>query len=677
MLNTHTKCKTCESLLDELVEKSTNGLVQCPYCSNIWTIPKKESSPGTVSFLRTGEHELDICKFDDAYSAYEKAAELDKDEPEAYLGMALAQFKVQYLKDEVNNCLQPICHEVTDKNISDDRNYLLACMKATAAQQEEYEKRAKDIDYIQGEFSKLEKAGLDYNCFICVKVTDENGNRTEDSKDADYIYHLLKDKGYKPFYSEYEIRNKQGADYEAHILYALYKSECMLVICRDESYLHTKWVKNEYTRFLKLVNDEEKESDSITFVFNEKAIEKLPGKNGKIQGIDFSRRSADGQIIEFVENHTPEAKRRREEAALAKIREEEERKKRFQRESEELFSIREKVKNLSSSGNATVDSLLTRATQYLNYGDFANAEKYFNLVLDASPENADAWWGLFLCDYSINHEDKLINRLSYDTMKSISNNRNYQSAVKFAPDNSRFIKFRKKVCDFAKGTISRCSEERDANQVQISHLNSENEKLIQESKLLETKKAELEKDISSLNKPKGYIYRSGKIGRCVILTGFLSCVFMLAFYFLSVWSLNKAPWQNLWGNILFFIPECDFKHKILFEAVDGGINFFGILMSACFTVVVMIISAVVFKILYSISNATQKSIKKISDEQLKNYEMKLRNFQSQIDESNSKYESCMSEIKSNSELIKKLNTENTKLSDMNSFYTNFISSNII
>ena len=81
------KCKTCEAQLTALAEEAQNGLVTCPYCKNVWTIPKKETSPAALSFLRMGEHDLDTCKFEDALSAYQKAAELDKEESEAYFGM--------------------------------------------------------------------------------------------------------------------------------------------------------------------------------------------------------------------------------------------------------------------------------------------------------------------------------------------------------------------------------------------------------------------------------------------------------------------------------------------------------------------------------------------------------------------------------------------------------------
>ena len=352
------RCKTCESPLDGFIENAVGGVVECPYCYNKWTIPKRETSPAALTSIRIGEHNLDTGKFDDAYTAYKKAAEIDSTEPEAYFGMALAEFKVQYLKDVSGDKprLQPVCHEISDKQFSDDGNYMRAYMKATDSQRKEYERKAQEIDYILKEFYKLKQSGLDYDCFICVKVSDGNGGKTEDSKDADYIYRLLKDKGYKPFYSEYEIRNKQGADYEAHILYALYTSECMLVVCRDKAYLQTPWVKNEYTRFLKLVNDEEKESDSITFVFYENAIEKLPGRAGKLQGIDFSRRSADGQIVDFVENHTPEARQRRKDAATAKLREQE-------AQANRLKELEEKLARMQSNSygaDFSYDELLER-----------------------------------------------------------------------------------------------------------------------------------------------------------------------------------------------------------------------------------------------------------------------------------------------------------------------------
>ncbi|MCH5142787.1 MAG: ribosomal protein L7/L12 [Clostridiales bacterium] len=452
----NTICKSCGAPLD--LNKAVNGVVTCIYCGNPYTLPKQGASPEVLSFLRMGEHDLDTCKFEEAFSAYKKASELDGSEPEAYFGMALSEFKVQYLRDVSGEKpkLQPICHEITDKKFTDNANYMRACLKATDKQRAEYERKAQEIDYILGEFYKLKQSGLDYDCFICVKVTGDSG-KTEDSKDADYIYRMLQQKGYKPFYSEYEIRNKQGADYEAHILYALHSSECMLVVCRDESYLQTPWVKNEYTRFLKLVNDDEKESDSITVVFNGKPIERLPGKRGKLQGINFALRESDGLIVDFVENHTPEARakkslaekaeKEKEAAILKEIEKQKEAQREFEeRQREAQRALEERIKNIkatssSAKGNdsASVNSLLLRANQFLSGGEFDNAIGYYNKVLDIDPESAEAWLGLLLSTSKIKTYQEFLNGKSSQQIQQIFANKHYKMAKQYANGSTKTV----------------------------------------------------------------------------------------------------------------------------------------------------------------------------------------------------------------------------------------------
>ena len=172
------KCKNCGAELNIGVVE--NGVIECEYCFSKFTVHKKDVSPTALSFLRQGEHDLDTCKFDEAYTAYAKAAEYDKEEPEAYWGMALAGFRVQYLKDHVKNCLQPICHEISEERFADNNNYKNALKYATEKQRAEYIRKAEEIDAIREEFYRLQGTGLDYDCFICVKVTEESGEETRD-----------------------------------------------------------------------------------------------------------------------------------------------------------------------------------------------------------------------------------------------------------------------------------------------------------------------------------------------------------------------------------------------------------------------------------------------------------------------------------------------------------------
>ena len=129
------RCKQCGAPLD--IRKAVGSVLECENCGTTHTL-SRSTDASAVAYLQIGEHELDVCRFDDARDAYAKAASIDKNESEAYFGMALSEFKVQYLKDTVENRLQPICHEVKDNKFVDNRNYQKALELATPAQREVY-----------------------------------------------------------------------------------------------------------------------------------------------------------------------------------------------------------------------------------------------------------------------------------------------------------------------------------------------------------------------------------------------------------------------------------------------------------------------------------------------------------------------------------------------------------
>ena len=439
------RCKTCDAVLD--LSAAKNGVIECAFCHNTYTVPKEEARNDTRELLAIASHELDTCSFDRAYTAYSKAAELDASEPEAYFGMALATFKVQYLKDANRKHLQPICHDVGEERLADDKNYKKALSLATAAQKKIYTARAEEIDGVRKEFGRLRDRGVHYDCFICVKVTDKDdkGNQinTQDSYEALKLYNHLKKRGYSPFYSEEEIRGKAGAEYEATILYALYTAECMLVVCSNDEYLQTPWVKNEYTRFMELINDERKDSDSITIVFCGKPIERLPGKRALIQGVNLSNADAYTSIEDFVESHTPQAKKLRAQAAKEKARQEEEIRRQIEEQKKAQRELEEKLKNIqtmsvaaaptqSAGASATVSSLLIRAKQEKKDGNTARAREYYEKVIDADPQNGEAWWGMFLLDMNAADGKAVLSRMDYKLHDDVIGNRNYRNACEYA-----------------------------------------------------------------------------------------------------------------------------------------------------------------------------------------------------------------------------------------------------
>lgn len=439
-------CKTCGSLLNEEARQSTDGLVTCPYCHNVWTIPRKETASAALQFLQLGEHELDICRFDDAYSAYQKAAEIDPQEPEAYFGMALAEFKVQYLKDETSEFsrLQPICHEISDKNFMDNKNFQSALKYASNVQKTEYLRRAQEIVKIRLEFLKLKESGLDYDCFICVKVSGENGETTQDSHEALKLYHYLKDKGYMPFYSEEEARGRSGANYEALILYALYSSECMLILCTNEEYLKTKWVKNEYVRFSKMMSRDMKEADSLTFVFKGTPIERLPGRDEKIQGIDLSKPDAYSRIEEYVSSFKPiaiggEVEIKRKEYTGGGYK---------KKPTKRQGVVKRELSITSGEVSISDKSKLKVANDFILRRDFTNAIKFLNNILRINQSDSEAYYLKFLAEHSCTNE------IEYISKTDPIDYADFEKAIGYAGDKKRADEF----YDFLYRHVENCKD---------------------------------------------------------------------------------------------------------------------------------------------------------------------------------------------------------------------------
>ena len=340
------QCAGCTAPLDEVIVEK--GVHRCPFCGFVNILPKTEQTSEVNHQLYNGDSELRDYDFERAYSAYARAAELDEKESKAYFGMALAKNKIKYIKDIVNNRWQAICCEVSDKKFSEDKNYLRALEYATEEQRAEYVARAEEIDYIREKFAELEKSGLSYDTFLCVKVSDENGGFTQDSVWAGKLYDSIKKAGMKPFYSEKEIGDRMGEDYEALILYALYTSKSMIIVCSNEDYLRTPWVQNEYTRYHSMLTADDKAKNSIMIAFAGDIIERIPSVPGKIQGADLHSFDASQKINEFVSKHANAEERARKKAE-EKAKAEAERKAKEEAEAQEREAQRAEIEELKKA----------------------------------------------------------------------------------------------------------------------------------------------------------------------------------------------------------------------------------------------------------------------------------------------------------------------------------------
>ena len=431
------KCKSCQGDLDP--NTAVGGVIECKFCGNKFTLPKSESNNEILESLRDAERELDRGHFEEAFQTYQRVSQESENEPEAYFGMAIANAKVQYLNSlredeetgEPKKCLQPICYDIIDKKFTDDRNYKKALELATPDQKKVYIEKGKEIDDIRKKFNELKSSGVSYDCFICTKVSEiDNKNRhTEDCYDAEQLYSSIKEAGYNPFFSEKVLKKGLGVDYEAYILYALYSSPCMIIVCNDESYLRTPWVQNEYTRFLQMIKNEEKHLNSITFAFkNGHIIEKLPGVSGKIQGVAIDSYGAKDQIIDFVSrfsearNRIPDINRKeygKISAAKKNVIEQQIKKRELKIEKRGV---------VTASDQANFDTI----QNFLDQSDFETARSMAKKLIQQNPKLSEAYWFLWLADAETKDTDEFVAK-----KKKINSFDNFEKAISTESDASK------------------------------------------------------------------------------------------------------------------------------------------------------------------------------------------------------------------------------------------------
>lgn len=243
------KCKMCGG---DLIAQQTDTVVECEYCGSRQTVvdpsnEKKVNLANRANRLRCN------CEFDKSATIYEQIIAEFPEEADAYWGLCLCNYGIEYVDDPATAKKIPTCHRASFEKLRKDENYELAIENADALQRVVFEDQAKEIDGIMESILELSRKESPYDIFICYKETDNAGNRTPDSVLAQDIYEALTDKNYKVFFSRITLEDKLGLQYEPYIFSALNSAKIMLVIGTDYEYMNAVWVKNEWSRYLKII----------------------------------------------------------------------------------------------------------------------------------------------------------------------------------------------------------------------------------------------------------------------------------------------------------------------------------------------------------------------------------------------------------------------------------------
>ena len=250
------KCKMCGGDL-EIQEGLT--ICECEYCGTKQTIPALDDEKKISLFARANKLRF-ACEFDKAAGVYESIVEDFPEEAEGYWGLILCKYGIEYVDDPVTDKKIPTCHRSSFDSLMDDSDFEMVMENADAVSRKVYREEAKTIEELRKSIIEVSSKEEPYDIFICYKETDENGDRTIDSVIAQDVYKELTDKGYRVFFSRITLEDKLGQEYEPYIFAALNSAKVMLAFGTDYEYYNAVWVKNEWSRFLKLIAKGEKKT---------------------------------------------------------------------------------------------------------------------------------------------------------------------------------------------------------------------------------------------------------------------------------------------------------------------------------------------------------------------------------------------------------------------------------
>lgn len=289
------KCKMCGGDL-ALAKGST--IATCEYCGSQQTVPAIDDDKKARLFNRANQYRMD-SEFDKAYSTYESIVNDEPENAEAYWGMLLSEYGVEYVDDPKTGKKIPTCHRTLVRSVTSSPNYKSACQYADADSRIMYEDDATVLDALQKRVLNASAKEEPYDVFICYKESDENGNRTPDSVMAQDIYDVLTAKGMRVFFSRISLEDKLGADYEPCIFAALNSAKVMLMVTTDSDHCNAVWVKNEWKRYLDFMKNDT--GKTLIPVYKGISPYALPDEFAKLQAQDMGKLGAIQDLVRGVE----------------------------------------------------------------------------------------------------------------------------------------------------------------------------------------------------------------------------------------------------------------------------------------------------------------------------------------------------------------------------------------
>lgn len=387
----------CEMCCGELEISPDKSVGVCKYCGSTFTIPKEIEKKGNL--FNRANYLRQTCNFDKAISVYESILAENCEDADALWGLVLCRYGIEFVEDPKTHSRIPTCHRASRTSILLDPDFKSALKYADEEKRKVYSENAQRIDQIQKAILSMSDTQEKYDVFICYKETDDNGERTIDSVLAQELYNELSKMKIKTFFARKTLEGKVGSNYEPIIYSALNSAKVMIVMGTKPEYFEATWVKNEWSRYLDFMKDDD--DKHLIPVYRDMSAYQLPEEFMSIQALDMAHI---GFILDLCDG-------------IKKLLRKEEK-------NEEV-----------GNGPISKESLYSRAMVFLGNREFYKAVDYFEKVLDIDPKYARAYWGSLLASYQCVTNNELINCTSDDWTEDAR----LKNAIQFANEEEKKI----------------------------------------------------------------------------------------------------------------------------------------------------------------------------------------------------------------------------------------------
>ena len=235
-------CDTCGGTL----KYSEDGKkARCPYCGNEYSFTGTRSEALSLALARANAYRLN-CDFDEAAAEYRLIIYGNPEDAEAYWGLLLSLWGVEYIDDPDADRRIPTLRKLPKGSISEDENYLNAIRYADEEQAASYRAKAEELETLR---LKIAAGGEKFGVFLCYQPYDGDGKPSAESTVARSIYDTLSRRSIKVFTPEVALCGKSPEECEPVIFGALYGCKYFILIACSEGALNSPRVKNQWSRF--------------------------------------------------------------------------------------------------------------------------------------------------------------------------------------------------------------------------------------------------------------------------------------------------------------------------------------------------------------------------------------------------------------------------------------------